>query len=153
MSSLIAKKVYLIYYSKEGHTRSIADQIYEIFKHFSPPICELQRIDATKLNYNVLRDASGYILGSPDYFGYPSGYIKLLYDNLYESRHTIRGRPVFHFISHGGGGRALKAMEDLSGALKLYVITPGISALNGKLSKEDLALIQKNCQILLNILE
>ena len=51
---------------------------------------------------NLLK-ASAFIIGSPDYFEYPSGWLKVFFDEMYNHRNELRDIPVFGFISHGGG--------------------------------------------------
>jgi multimeric flavodoxin WrbA len=52
--------------------------------------------------YN-LKDADGYIIGTPNYLSAPSGHIKVFYDEMFQ-KNAIEGKPVFCIVSHGGSG-------------------------------------------------
>ena len=50
--------------------------------------------------------ADAVALGTPDYFSYPAGTIKTLFDDMYlwdQSGETVKGKPAVLFLSHGGG--------------------------------------------------
>ncbi len=147
------KKIVILYYSKSGNTKMLAKRILDIFREFIPENVSIELFDAVNMNFSSLMDASAFIIGSPDYFGYMSGYIKLFFDELYENRSQLKGRPAFAFVSHGGGGKAGKSLSELCGALEFNFITPVINVKGDKITSKIESQIQKNCQALLKNLQ
>ena len=85
---------------------------------------------ATLFNTNTKRfdieefrkfDAAAF--GSPDYYSYIAGGLKVFVDDLYIARKTNReglaNKPYGLFYSHGGGGRVREFFEKLFKALKI----------------------------------
>jgi len=66
-------------------------------------------------------DAAAF--GSPDYYSYIAGGLKVFVDDLYIARKTNRmgldNKPYGLFYSHGGGGRVRDFFEKLFNALKI----------------------------------
>lgn len=66
-------------------------------------------------------DAAAF--GSPDYYSYIAGGLKVFVDDLYIARKTNReglaNKPYGLFYSHGGGGRVRDFFEKLFNALKV----------------------------------
>lgn len=152
MPSLIMQKIIVLYYSGSGKTRLLAKRIHEIFTSIAPQGLQINLMDATQMDFDALRQASGLIIGSPDYFSYPAGQIKIYFDKIYEFRQENISKPVFCFLTHGGGGKAGKELLDLCEAVKFKVITPLISV-EKEISKKDEAQIEKNCKSILKVLK
>ena len=146
------KKIVILYYSRSGNTKMLAKRIMDIFREFIPEDTSVELYDAAQQNFTSLMNASAYIIGSPDYFGYMSGYIKLFFDELYESRSELVDRPAFAFVTHGGGGKVGKSLSELCNALKFNFISPVISVKGDKISSKIESQIQKNCLALLKLL-
>ncbi|MHA1619106.1 MAG: flavodoxin family protein, partial [Promethearchaeota archaeon] len=113
----------------------------------------ISMMDATNLDTAKLKEADGLIIGSPDYFGYVSGYIKIFFDEMYPERAIFKGRPVFGFITHGGKGSAQKALLQLFSSMKFQIIEPIISVNMDKITSKTEAQIQKNCLKMLKIIQ
>nr|MDO8112031.1 NAD(P)H-dependent oxidoreductase [Candidatus Sigynarchaeota archaeon] len=145
-------KITILYYSKEGHTKALAEVIKSILDPMLPARIQSELVSATTLNFERLKDSAAFILGSPDYFSYVAGYMKTFFDDLWEHRAIFKDRPAFGFITHGGGGKATKALEDLCGSFKFNYIKPTIST--GKPADEKLKTqIKANCEKLLKLLK
>ncbi len=99
----MSKIIYILYYSQSGKVKSIADKIKELFSELDPPDVELKFMKAEQIDLEALRNAGGYIIGTPNYFSAPSGYIKVFYDELFQEK-NVEGKPVFCYVSHGGSG-------------------------------------------------
>ena len=111
-------------------------------------------MDAAEMDYDAIKDAAGYIFGTPDYFGYPSGHIKLFFDNLYGSRSEYADRPVFGIVSSGGGStEPAKELKSLCKWMGFNVIDPFVTVKAGKINAKHETQIQKNCQKMLEILK
>jgi flavorubredoxin len=146
------QKIIILYFSKSGKTRLLAKRIHEIFTSIAPQGLQISLMDASQMDFNSLRQASGLIIGSPDYFSYPAGQIKIYFDQIYEFRQENKSKPVFCFLTHGGGGKAGKILLDLCNAVDFKVIAPLISV-EKEISKKDELQIEKNCKSMLKILK
>jgi flavorubredoxin len=146
------QKIIILYYSGSGKTRLLAKRIHEIFTSIAPQGLQISLMDATQMDFNALRQASGLIIGSPDYFSYPAGQIKIYFDQIYEFREENKSKPVFCFLTHGGSGKAGKFLLDLCNAVNFKVITSLLSV-EKEISKKDELQIEKNCKSMLKILK
>lgn len=146
------KEVFILYYSQKGHTKDLAKRILEIFTSFAPKDVKIQMMDAKEIKMDALKQAAGFIIGSPDFFSYPAGWIKNFFDDIWEDRDHYKNRPAFGFITHGGTGKAIKPLEDLIKSCQFKVIQPFISV-GKEINQKIEAQIQKNCQIMLDLLK
>ncbi|MHA1519258.1 MAG: flavodoxin family protein [Promethearchaeota archaeon] len=151
--SLLKYNIVILYYSKENNTKMLAKRIFDIFREFIPNDFTISMMDAQSMETAKLQKADGLIIGSPDYFGYVSGYIKIFFDEMYSERAIFKGRPVFGFITHGGKGSAQKAMLQLFSSMKFQIIEPIISVNMDKITSKTEAQIQKNCLKMLKIIQ
>jgi flavorubredoxin len=145
--------IIILYYSKSGNTKELAKRIFEILASFAPKNVKVQMMDATQIDINALKAASAYIIGSPDFFSYPSGYIKIFFDELYEYREQLKQKPAFGFITHGGTGKAVKELLELCKSIKLKVIPTFISVKEKDITAKIEKQILENCQIMINFLK
>ncbi len=141
----MAKKIYIVYYSKSGNTRKLAETIVESFSNVGTDGVDIELMNAKELDIEALKSADGYIIGTPNYFSAPSGYIKIFFDELFMHRATLKGRPVFYFITHGGSGdiRHMKVMCDW---LELKTVGPAIVVEGVNISSKDINAIKTNIQ-------
>ncbi len=148
--------IYILYYSKSGNTKALAEKIYDKLlsiiqtnSNINIEIKELSKLlsipNSDALD-NLLK-ASAFIIGSPDYFEYPSGWIKVFFDEMYNHRNELRDIPVFGFISHGGGDEETvkKHLRNLFDWMGFYILGDTISAKNESSTKETEAKIQNLC--------
>jgi flavorubredoxin len=150
----MGKIIYIVYYSKGGNTKSLAKRIYDQFREFAPKSVELRLMDAeTEFDLNALLSASAYIIGTPDFFSYPAGFIKRVYDEFWSNKEEVKGKPMFGFLTHGGGGKAEKPLLDLANSCKLKVIKTVVSQKEDEFSEKLDRVIQKNCEDMLKMLE
>jgi len=147
----MTKNVYIVYYSKTGNTKKIAEQILESFSELKSDDVDMKLMDARELNLPALKSADGYIIGTPNYFSAPSGYIKIFFDELFMDRAILKGRPVFWFVSHGGSGdiRHLKVMCNW---LELKTVGPAIVVKGASISSKDIMAIETNIQEMMKLL-
>lgn len=110
--------ILVLYHSQEhGNTEMMARAVAEGARTAGA--------EATLVNTNDTRldiaDYCGYdavAVGTPDYFSYVAGGLKMFIDDwLIAKRETepdgLEGKPYALFFSHGGGGRARGPFEDL----------------------------------------
>lgn len=148
--------IYILYYSKSGNTKALAEKIYDKLlsiiqtnSNINIEIKELSKLlsipNSDALD-NLLK-ASAFIIGSPDYFEYPSGWIKVFFDEMYNHRNELRDIPVFGFISHGGGDEETvkKHLRNLFDWMGFYILGDIISVKNESSTKETEAKIQNLC--------
>jgi NAD(P)H dehydrogenase (quinone) len=117
-------KVMVIYYSKTGNTRKLAELIAEGAREVSG--VEVEMIELPGGDMAAVAAADGYAIGSPDYFSYPAGHVKTFFDEALALKEQLSGKPSVAFCTHGGGGRALAPLEKLSEALGLRHAVPGV---------------------------
>ncbi|UCG45288.1 MAG: NAD(P)H-dependent oxidoreductase [Candidatus Bathyarchaeota archaeon] len=147
----MTKNVYLVYYSKTGNTKKIAEEILESFSRLSPHGMSVRLMDARELDFAALKAADGYVIGTPNYFGAPSGYVKIFFDELFTERATLKGRPVFCFVSHGGSGD-IKRLRSMCDWLELKTVGPAVAVRGARISSTDTATIETNIQEMIKLL-
>lgn len=153
---MLTQTIYILYYSKSGNTKALAEKIYDKLlsiiqtnSNINIEIKELSKLlsipNSDALD-NLLK-ASAFIIGSPDYFEYPSGWIKVFFDEMYHHRKELRDIPVFGFISHGGGDEETvkKHLRNLFDWMGFYILGDIISVKNESSTKETEAKIQNLC--------
>jgi flavorubredoxin len=109
--------VLILYHSQQfGNTRAMAEAI-------ARGVTEAGA-DATSVNTNEDRmDLQSYrgfdavAFGSPDYYSYIAGGLKVFLDDWFIARKAdaagLEGKPYGLFYSHGGGGRVRQPLESL----------------------------------------
>ncbi|MEN6620889.1 MAG: flavodoxin domain-containing protein [Smithella sp.] len=108
------KKIIVIYHSQQfGNTKVMAEEIARgIFD--AGGTTEMINTNERRVTLYDIREAGAVALGTPDYYSYPAGTIKTLFDDLYlwdKAGEIIKGKPAVLFMSHGGGGRAKQPFE------------------------------------------
>ena len=112
------RKIAVIYHSQSaGNTTAAAEQVAKgIAEAGDFEIFAVNTNDA-RVRPSVLEDCSGVAFGSPDYFSYPAGGLKMFIDDWLIAQRAgnekIKGMPVALFLTHGGGGAAQAPLEDL----------------------------------------
>ena len=120
--------IVVAYYSKTGNTKQMAELVAEGAREQGShdvrvvPVQELELADFVK--------ADGYAIGSPDYFSYVAGHIKVLFDEALAEQSSLQDKPFVGFVSHGGGGRAIDSLESLSGSIGLSKVADGLKCKN-----------------------
>jgi multimeric flavodoxin WrbA len=147
----MTKTVYIVYHSKTGNTKKIAEQILESFSKLKSEEVEIKLMSATELDLDALKAADGYILGTPNYLGAPSGYIKVFFDELYVHKAILKGRPVFCFVSHGGSGY-LKELNSMCRWLELATVGYPIAISGKSMTSKELSIIENNIKEMLELI-
>lgn len=152
MSTVITMKhVTILYYSKNGHTKALAEIIKEILDPLLPEDSDSELVSAETLEFDRLKDSAALILGTPDYFSDIAGYLKIFFDEWWNDREPFKNLPAIGFVTHGGGGKATKVLENFCGYFKMNYIKPTIST--SKPADDKLkAQIKINCEKLVALL-
>jgi len=138
----MTKIIIILYYSKSGTTKAIAERIKEVFLTLETKDIEIKLMDAKTIDLDALKHANGYIIGTPNYFSAPAGYIKIFFDEFFGDD-SLKGRPIFCFITHGGSGD-IKELKDMSDWLKLTTVGPAVVVKGTKIPPRILGIIEKN---------
>jgi len=149
------KKFIILYYSKEGNTHQLAKRFWDIFREFIPNKYDIEMMKVQEMDLESLRASIGIIVGSPDYYGYVAGHIKIFFDEIleYEYKKDFKNKPAIGFITHGGGGEAAKSLLSLLSYLKFEVIKPIISVKEKNITSKIESQIQKSLMKMLKIAE
>ena len=111
------KKILIIYHSQQfGNTKTLAEALAEGGREAGAEV-ELINTNEHRLTLKEFMSADAIALGTPDYFSYPAGTIKTLFDDLYlwdQSGEPVKGKPAVLFMSHGGGGRARQPLNSFA---------------------------------------
>ncbi|NHJ47320.1 MAG: hypothetical protein FK733_05975 [Asgard group archaeon] len=113
----------VIYHSQEyGNTEAMAEAVAEGAKAAGAEITIINTHRA-RVDIEALRGFDVMAFGSPDYYSYIAGGLKVFVDDLYIVRKTNRqgleNKPYGLFYSHGGGGRVREPFEKLFKALRI----------------------------------
>jgi multimeric flavodoxin WrbA len=110
-------RIIIIYHSQQfGNTGEMAKALAEGAREASSEV-ELINTNEKRIKLSDLLGADAVAIGTPDYYGYPAGTIKTLFDDLYlwdKSGEPVKGKPAALFYSHGGGGTVIKTLEKFS---------------------------------------
>jgi flavorubredoxin len=112
-------KLMIIYHSQEfGNTEKMAEAIAEGAKKAGVIDCKLVNTNKTRVDFNEYSQCRAVVLGSPDYFSYVAGGLKMFFDDWYinakGSNDKLKNKPYGLFYSHGGGGKVVTSLESLA---------------------------------------
>ena len=111
-------KIIVIYHSQQfGNTGELAEALAEGAREASAEV-ELVNTNERRVTLDEYLSADAVAVGTPDYYGYPAGTIKTLFDDLYlwdKEGKPVMGKPAALFYSHGGGGTVRKPLEKFAG--------------------------------------
>lgn len=130
-------KILIVYHSQTGHTKQMADAVYEGAKSIDGVEVILKK--AADATLEDLLGCQGLAVGTPENFGYMSGMLKDFFDRTYgEAQDKVFRKPFVVFISAGNDGNgALRAIERIALGYKFKtVFTPVIA--KGKITEEIL---------------
>jgi len=106
-------KALVLYHSQQyGNTKKMAEAVADGLRSAN---CEVTLHNANDGRFKIT-DYPQYdciALGTPDYFSYMAGTIKVFMDDWYIKRNEpgYQQRPYAVFFTHGGGGRAKQAFN------------------------------------------
>lgn len=117
-------KVLIVYYSKTGNVRKMANVIKEGIEEEGLEV-SIKEVRDTKVE--ELLDYDGIIIGSPTYYGLPAGEIKRFLDDSVRFHGKLEGKVGGAFASSGGiaGGNETTILSILEALLIHGMIIQG----------------------------
>ena len=109
-------RILVVYYSGTGNTRRMAELVAHGARELGH---EVELVIGDEVEMEKVKEADALALGSPDYYTYMAGQLKTFFDRALDIRDEIAGKPCVCFVSHRGGGGAIKSLERLASAIKL----------------------------------
>ncbi|MCP4536487.1 MAG: FprA family A-type flavoprotein [Chloroflexi bacterium] len=115
------KSVLVLYHSQEyGNTAAMAQAIGDGARDAGADVT-LVNTNKQRLDPERYRDFDAVAFGTPDYYSYIAGGLKVFLDDWYMARKSDRrgleDKPIGLFYSHGGGGRVREPFEKLFGRM------------------------------------
>ncbi|NHK32746.1 MAG: hypothetical protein FK730_15460 [Asgard group archaeon] len=113
----------ILYHSQEyGNTKAMAEALAEGARSAGAKVT-LFNTNENRFDIEQFRLYDVVAFGSPDYYSYLAGGLKVFVDDLYIARKTNRqgleNKPYGLFYSHGGGGRIREPFEKLVGMMRM----------------------------------
>ncbi len=100
-----AKHLLIVYHSQSGTTSRMAEAVIKGAKHPDIEGVEVRVRDALEALPDDLLWADGFILGTPENFGYMSGAMKYFLDRVYyDCEDKVSGIPYGLFVRAGNDG-------------------------------------------------
>lgn len=102
--------ILVLYHSQEyGNTAAMAEAVADGARAAGANVTLINANDQ-RLNMEQYRTYDAVAFGTPDYFSYFAGTLKVFLDDWYLAKRDnpagLTGKPVALFLSHGGGGAA-----------------------------------------------
>ena len=107
----------ILYHSQEyGNTAAMAEAVGEGARAAGADVT-LVNTNERRLDLEQYRHFDAVAFGSPDYWSYIAGGLKVFIDDWYiarkSNRRGLEDKPYGLFYSHGGGGKARAPLEEL----------------------------------------
>ena len=125
-------KVLITYYSKSGNTAAMAKILAKAVEEAGAQ-AESKEADDTTTDDLVAADAVA--IGSPDYFSYIAGQVKIIFDEALSEKSKLSGKPGACFASHGGGAKVKAPFEHLVEAIGFKLVAPCVLSHNAPAGK------------------
>ena len=99
------KHLLVVYHSQSGTTSRMAEAVLRGARHEDIDGVEVRAKDALSADAADLLWADGFVLGTPENFGYMSGAMKYFLDRVYyECLDRVDGKPYALFVRAGNDG-------------------------------------------------
>jgi multimeric flavodoxin WrbA len=141
------KKILVVFHSQEkGNTAAMAKLVAEGCRQVPDVEVALYNTNKGRVDMHQLEQVDGLALGTPDYFTYMAGGLKMFFDDAVLAMWaggTIKGKPCVAFCTHGGGGGAIRSVESLAKQMEWNLIAPSVvckGAPSGEAAKQAMAL-------------
>ncbi len=119
-------KILIAYASMTGNTEKLAKAIADGAKKVEGVRVETKKAKEVKPGDAI--SADGYAFGSHSAFEYMAGELKTLFEELYNVRDKISGKPVLLFTTGMGGQvAALESMDKVVGVFNPRWVKPGVA--------------------------
>ncbi len=112
--------VLVLYHSQQyGNTQQMAEAVAAGVRDAGAEAV-LVNTHRERMDVDAFRKVDAAAFGSPDYFSYIAGGLKVFLDDWYLARQDdpagLTGKPYGLFYSHGGGGKVRDPLERLFGS-------------------------------------
>ncbi|MGI9237916.1 MAG: flavodoxin family protein [Woeseiaceae bacterium] len=133
------KHLLIVYHSQSGSTERMAQAVIRGASHPDVDAVEVRIRPALDADAEDLLWADGFILGSPENFGYMSGAMKYFLDQVfYACEGKINGRPYALFVRAGNDGTgAISSMRRILKGLAVREVQEPV-LISGKFDEERL---------------
>ena len=113
--------ILILYHSQEyGNTAAMAQAVGEGARAAGADVT-LVNTNERRLDVDLYRRFDAVAFGSPDYYSYVAGGLKVFVDDWYIARRSdpqgLENKPYGLFYSHGGGGRVRGPFQELFGRM------------------------------------
>jgi len=114
-------RILVLYHSQEyGNTHAMAEAVAAGAKSAGAEVT-LVNTNEQRLDIESYRACDAVALGSPDYYSYIAGGLKVFFDDWHIAKGAnadgLTDKPCGLFYSHGGGGKVRPVLETLGGKL------------------------------------
>jgi multimeric flavodoxin WrbA len=101
----MSRNLLIVYYSQSGTTRRMAEAVVRGASNEDVDGVAIRALDALEADADDLLWADGFILGTPENFGYMSGAMKYFLDRVYyPCEGKLAGKPYALFVRAGNDG-------------------------------------------------
>jgi len=109
--------ILVLYHTQEhGNTGAMAEAVAEGARGAGADVT-LVNTNETRLDLDTYRTFDAVAFGSPDYYSYIAGGLKVFLDDWHIAKQSnpggLTGKPYALFYSHGGGGKVRGPLEKL----------------------------------------
>jgi NAD(P)H dehydrogenase (quinone) len=109
--------ILILYHSQEyGNTAAMAQAVAKGARNAGADVT-LVNTNEQRLDLEQYRNFDAVAFGSPDYWSYIAGGLKVFLDDWYiawkSNPHRLKDKPFALFYSHGGGGKVRGPLEEL----------------------------------------
>ena len=112
----MASILVLFHSQQAGNTRAMAEAVAEGARAAGADV-QLVNTNEKRLDPQEYREFDAAAFGSPDYYSYIAGGLKMFLDDWHIAKNTdptgLTDKSYALFYSHGGGGKVLEPMEKL----------------------------------------
>ena len=110
-------KILVLYHSQEfGNTEAMAQAVADGARESGAEVSTVNT-NNQRLNIDDYRKIDAAAFGSPDYYSYIAGGLKVFLDDWHIAKAAdpagLSDKPIDLFYSHGGGGRVREPLESL----------------------------------------
>ena len=117
--------VLIVYYSRTGHTKEMAEYIAEGVEQERDVSCVVKEVSA--VNIDELLEVKGLIVGSPTYYGEAASEIRALFDDSIKHHGKLDGKVGAAFTSAAniGGGNETAILSIINSMLVHGMVVQG----------------------------
>ncbi len=121
-----SKELLIVYHSQSGSTEKMAEAVIRGARHPDVSGVDVRIRSPLEADADDLLRADGFILGTPENFGYMSGALKYFLDRVYYAcEGRIAGKPYALFVRAGNDGTgAISSVQRILTGLAVREVQP-----------------------------